>query len=264
MDLKLKDKVVLITGGAGKEGSIGQSIVFALIEEGAIPIILDHNKRGFRYEKQLQKENRKARFFQTDLSNPEEIKCSFEKIANEFKGIDVIINNVGVNDGAGLDAPMEDFLNSIYLNLVSYYATVKYGLQLLKMNKGNILNIGSKVALTGQGGTSGYAASKGGVLGLTREWAVDLIKDKIRCNALIIAESMTPAYQDWLERSGDAENKRKLIEEKIPFENRMTTPKEIADMALFLISERSSHTTGQFISVDGGYIHLDRALLSNS
>ena len=264
MDLKLKDKVILITGGAGEEGSIGHSLVFALAKEGAIPIILDRNKRGFAYEKQLQKQNARARFFQTDLARPEEIKNSLEEIAKTFKGIDVIINNVGVNDGVNLDSPIEDFLYSLNLNLISYYATVKYALPLLKNNAGNILNIGSKVAFTGQGGTSGYAASKGGVLGLTREWAVDLIKDGIRCNALIIAESMTPAYQNWLDTLEDGEKKRKSIEDKIPLKNRMTTPQELADTVMFLISEKSSHTTGQFIFVDGGYVHLDRALLNNT
>ena len=264
MDLKLKDKVVLITGGAGIEGSIGQTMVFALAEEGAVPVILDRNKRGFDYEKRLQESIPMASFFQTDLSKPEQIKASIEKVKREFSGIDIIINNVGVNDGAGLDTSMEDFLYSLHLNLISYYATVKYALPLLKKRQGNILNIGSKVAMTGQGGTSGYAASKGGVLGLTREWAVDLIKYKIRCNALIIAESMTPAYQNWLNTLEDGEKKRRAIEDKIPLENRMTTPEEIADMAMFLISEKSSHTTGQFVYVDGGYVHLDRALLTNS
>lgn len=261
MDLKLKDKIVLVTGGAGIEGSIGHTIVFALAEEGAVPIILDRNKRGFQYEKELQEFTPRARFFSTDLSKPEEIKSSLEKISKEFSGIDVIINNVGVNDGASLESSMEEFISSLHLNLISYYATVKYALPLLKKTKGNILNIGSKVAVTGQGGTSGYAASKGGVLGLTREWAVDLIQHQIRCNALIIAESMTPAYQNWLHTLEDGAEKRKAIEEKIPFENRMTSPQEIADMAMFIISEKSSHTTGQFIYVDGGYVHLDRALL---
>ena len=263
MDLKLKDKVVLITGGAGIEGSIGQTMVFALAAEGAIPLIMDRNARGFDYEKRLHERTPKARFFQTDLSKPEEIERSISQISKEFPSIDVIINNVGVNDGAGLDSSIEDFLYSLHLNLISYFATVKYALPLLRKTGGNILNIGSKVALTGQGGTSGYAASKGGVLGLTREWAVDLIKDKIRCNALIIAESMTPAYQNWLDTLDGGAEKKKAIEDKIPLENRMTTPEEIADMAMFLISERSSHTTGQYIFVDGGYVHLDRALLSN-
>jgi L-fucose dehydrogenase len=140
---------------------------------------------------------------------------------------------------------------------------VKFALPYLKVSKGNILNIGSKVALTGQGKTSGYAAAKGGILGLTREWAVELLNDGIRCNAIIIAESFTPMYEEWLATLGNGQEKLKAIEEKIPLGNRMTTPDEIASTCLFTISEKSSHTTGQFIFVDGGYVHLDRALLNN-
>ena len=138
----------------------------------------------------------------------------------------------------------------------------KYCLPMLKKTKGNILNIGSKVAITGQGGTSGYAASKGGVFGLTREWAVDLIKFGIRSNAIVIAESWTPAYDAWIKTLENGEEKLNAIVKKIPLENRMTMPAEIADQCLFTISEKSSHTTGQFITVDGGYVHLDRSLLT--
>lgn len=261
MDLKLENKIVVVTGGAGIEGSIGQTIVFALAEEGAIPLIIDRNSRGFEYEKRLQEKGIRARFYQTDLSNHLEIKAAFDAIEKEFAGIDVVINNVGVNDGVNLEASVEDFIDSLKLNLISYFAVVKYALPLLKKRKGNILNIGSKVALTGQGGTSGYAAAKGGVLGLTREWAVDLIRNEIRVNCLIIAESLTPAYHNWLKTLEDGEAQLHVIQEKIPLENRMTTPEEIANSSLFLVSERSSHTTGQFIFVDGGYVHLDRALL---
>jgi L-fucose dehydrogenase len=146
--------------------------------------------------------------------------------------------------------------------MVSYFLVVKYALPYLKISKGNILNIGSKVAITGQGGTSGYAASKGGVLGLTREWAVDLIKYSIRVNALIIAESWTPSYEKWIKTLKNGKQKLKSITDKIPFEKRMTKTDEIANTALFIISNKSSHTTGQFIFCDGGYVHLDRALLN--
>ena len=262
MNLHLKDKIILITGGAGSEGSIGQTMVYALAEEGAIPIILDRNERGFAYEKELQSITSDALFVQTDLSKPDQIKQAFETLNKKFSTIDVVINNVGVNDGAGLHASVDDFIASLHLNLISYFTTVKYALPMLKKSKGTILNIGSKVAVTGQGNTSGYAAAKGGVLGLTREWAVDLLPFNIRCNALIIAESMTPAYENWLETLENGAEKRKAIEQNIPLNQRMTTPQEIANTALFLISEQSSHTTGQYIFVDGGYVHLDRALLS--
>lgn len=262
MDLNLKDKVVIVTGAAGIRGSIGQTIVYALAEEGAIPVLVGRNQRGLTYEKELQERGIDSIFVKTDLSKPEQIKTAIEKIEAKYGRIDSIINNVGVNDGKGLDASVEEFLNSLQLNLVSFFAVVKYALPFLKVSKGTILNVGSKVALTGQGGTSGYAASKGGVLGLTREWAVDLINEGIRVNALIIAESWTPAYQNWIDTLENGEAKLKSIIEKIPLENRMTTPEEIANISLFTISDRSSHTTGQFIFVDGGYVHLDRALLT--
>jgi L-fucose dehydrogenase len=202
-------------------------------------------------------------FVQTDVTNPEQMEAAVQKIVDKYGRIDAVINNVGVNDGAGLDASYEEFMDSLKLNLVSYFLLTKYALPYLKKSKGNILNIGSKVALTGQGGTSGYAAAKGGVLGLTREWAVDLIQYDIRSNAIIIAESFTPAYDDWLKTLPDGEEVLKKINKSIPFEARMTSPEEIADTALFIISDRSSHTTGQFVFVDGGYVHLDRALIND-
>jgi len=262
MDLGLKGKVVLITGAAGLKGSIGETILQHLVAEGAIPAIIDRNDRGFEYVEDIQKKGIDAIFCKTDVTDPKQIEASIKKITDKYGKIDAIINNVGVNDGVGLDGSYEDFMWSLKLNMVSYFLVVKHALPFLKASKGNILNIGSKVGLTGQGGTSGYAASKGGVLGLTREWAVDLIKYSIRVNAIIIAESWTPAYDAWIKTLDNSDEKLKSIVEKIPLENRMTTPEEIANQCLFTISHLSSHTTGQFIAVDGGYVNLDRSLLT--
>ena len=262
MDLGLQGKIVVVTGAAGIKGSIGETIVQHLATEGAIPVIVDRNDRGIGYAKELQDKGIDASFFKTDLSDYNQIEQSVKSINEKYGRIDALINNVGVNDGAGLDASMDDFMYSLKLNMVSFFAMTKFCLPMLKKAKGNILNIGSKVALTGQGGTSGYAASKGGVFGLTREWAVDLIPFGIRSNAIVIAESWTPAYDAWIKTLDDGEEKLKAIVKKIPLQNRMTTPAEIADQCLFTISEKSSHTTGQFITVDGGYVHLDRSLLT--
>lgn len=262
MDLGLKNKVVLITGAAGIPGSIGYTILQQLVGEGAIPAIIDKNDRGNTYVKEIQKKGVDAIFCNADVTKPEEVAKAIKLITDKYNKIDIVINNVGVNDGVGLDASSDEFIHSLKLNLVSYFLVVKHALPFLKKSKGNILNIGSKVALTGQGGTSGYAAAKGGVFALTREWAVDLIKYGIRSNAIVIAESWTPAYDNWIKTLDNGAEKLEEIISKIPLENRMTTPTEIAAQCLFTISNKSSHTTGQFITVDGGYVHLDRSLLS--
>ncbi|MGM8361989.1 SDR family oxidoreductase [Flavobacterium sp. ARAG 55.4] len=264
MNLNLKNKVVIVTGAAGLKGSIGETIVRALADEGAIPVLVDRNKRGFDYEKELNNQGVDSIFIQTDMTQPEQIEAAINKIIKKYGRIDALINNVGVNDGAGFESSYDDFMYSLKLNLVSYFLTTKFALLELKKSKGTILNIGSKVALTGQGNTSGYAAAKGGVLGLTREWAVDLIKDQIRVNCLVIAESWTPAYQNWVDLQPNGKEILQSIEEKIPLEKRMTTPLEIANTAMFLISDKSSHTTGQYVFVDGGYVHLDRALIEGN
>lgn len=264
MDLNLKGKVVVVSGSAGKEGNIGKTIIDRLADEGAIPVIVDRNKRGYDYVASLQKEKGiDSLFVETDVTDPIQMENAVIEIVKKYGRIDVVVNNVGVNDGAGLDATYQEFMDSLKLNVVSYFLLVKFALPYLKKSKGNILNIGSKVALTGQGGTSGYAAAKGGVLGLTREWAVDLIQFGIRSNAIVIAECYTPAYDDWLQTLPDGEAVLRKINKSIPLESRMTKTEEIADTVLFIISDRSSHTTGQFIFVEGGYVHLDRALIND-
>lgn len=264
MNLNLKGKIVVISGAAGIKGSIGETMLQALAVEGAVPAIIDRNDRGFDYVEKLQKKGIDALFVKTDVTIPDQMDAAMQKIIEKYNRIDVLINNVGVNDGVGLDGSYEDFIHSLKLNLVSYFLLTKSALPKLIESKGNILNIGSKVGITGQGATSGYAAAKGGVLALTREWAVDLIKYQIRVNAIIIAESWTPAYDNWLKTLDNPDAKLQGIVEKIPLEKRMTSPEEIANTALFLISDRSSHTTGQHVFVDGGYVHLDRALLSDN
>lgn len=166
-----------------------------------------------------------------------------------------------MNDGVSLsEGNFETFTRSLHKNLTHYFMMAHYCLPALKKSKGAIVNIGSKTAVTGQGGTSGYAAANGGRNALTREWAVELLPYSIRVNAVIVAESYTPLYEKWIQTFPDPEQKLKMIEKKIPLENRMTTPQEIGNTVAFLMSQKSSHTTGQLLYVDGGYTHLDRSL----
>ena len=136
MDLELKDKVVVISGAAGIKGSIGETMLGHLVNEGAIPAIIDRNDRGFEYVEEIQKKGIDATFCKTDVTDPDQIENAVNTIAKKYGRIDVVINNVGVNDGVGLNASYEDFMWSLKLNMVSYFLVVKHALPYLKSSKG--------------------------------------------------------------------------------------------------------------------------------
>lgn len=259
MDLQLKDKVVIVTGGAK---GIGAAIVRTCAAEGAIPVIIDRDaEAGMQLQHDLRSQGSKCEFVPADLSAPEHCAQSVETTLKIVGRINALVNNAGRNDKVGLEnGNPAEYIASLNRNLVHYYAMAHYSLPHLKQSRGAIVNIGSKTAVTGQGSTSGYASSKGAIMALTREWAAELLPHGIRVNTVLPAEVMTPLYRSWLDTFPNPEDKLKNILSKIPLEKRMTTPEEIASMVVFLISPKSSHTTGQHLFVDGGYVHLDRAL----
>lgn len=258
MDLQLKDKVIIVTGGAK---GIGEGIVRVLAAEGAIPVIVGRNEANNLLL--LNELKSKHEIFQVaaELNDPSECEKAVKAVIEKYRRIDGVVNNAGQNDGVGLEhGNYERFMESMHKNLVHYYLVAHFALPELIKTKGPIVNITSKTAETGQGNTSAYAAANGGRNALTREWAVELLKYGIRVNGIVVAESWTPQYEKWITTLSNPEEKLKEITSKIPLENRMTTPEEIGNMAAFLLSQRSSHTTGQLVHVDGGYVHLDRAL----
>jgi L-fucose dehydrogenase len=198
---------------------------------------------------------------QAELTRTEECRRAVEATVARFGHIEGLVNNAGINDGAGLEnGDPAHFLESLRRNLTHYYEMAHFALPELKKARGAIVNIGSKVAETGQGGTSGYAAANGGRNALTREWAAELARHGIRVNAVIVAECWTPLYARWIQTFPDPEAARRQIEAKVPLGRRMTTAHEIARAVAFLLSPCSGHTTGQLLHVDSGYVHLDRAL----
>jgi L-fucose dehydrogenase len=258
MDLHLENKVIIVTGGAK---GIGEGIVKVLAGEGAITVIVGRNEND---NLKLCKELASDKIFQVvaELNNPEENERAVNEVIKKYGRIDGLVNNAGRNDGVGLEkGDYKNFMASLHRNLIHYYLMAHFALPELKKQKGSIVNITSKTAETGQGNTSAYAASNGGRNALTREWAVELLQYGIRVNAIVVAECWTPQYEKWIRTLPNAAEKLKEIESRIPLGNRMTTPEEIANTTAFLLSEKSSHTTGQLIHVDGGYVHLDRALL---
>lgn len=259
MDLGIKKKVIIVSGGST---GIGEGISRLLAEEGAIPIIAANSTEGgIKLENELKNKGKSAHFIDVELGSQENCRRVISETIEIYGRIDGLINNAGDNDRIGLEHGCpEEFLNSLQKNLFHYYCLAHYSLPELKKSAGAIVNIGSKTAVTGQGNTSGYAASKGAQLALTREWAVELLPYGIRVNAVVPAEVLTPMYEKWLKTFKNPEQKLQYIIKNIPLGNRMTTPEEIASMTVYLISEQASHITGQIIYVDGGYVHLDRAL----
>ena len=259
MDLGLSDKIIIVTGGAK---GIGEGIVKVLAAEGAVPVIIGRNAEdNNKVVSEVTKAGGKSFQVEAELTDPSASEKAVKEVLTKFNRIDGLVNNAGVNDGIGLEhGNYENFIASLHKNVVHYYLMAHYALPALKQSKGAIVNIGSKTAETGQGGTSAYAAANGGRNALTREWAVELLKYGIRVNSIIVAECWTPLYEKWIKTLPNPQEKLKEIESKIPLGNRMTTAEEIANTTAFLLSERSSHTTGQLIHVDGGYVHLDRSL----
>ena len=255
MDLKLSGKVVLVTGGAK---DIGAAMVQAFAVEGGKVAVIDRDQEaGVALGESLGAE---VQFIAADLSEGQACRQAVEQTVAAFGGVDVLVNNAGFNDGLGLEASPEQFMSSVRSNLLHVYAMTHHALPYLRTGPGCIVNLGSKVAVTGQGHTSGYAAAKGAINALTREWAVALAPEGIRVNCVLPAECLTDQYERFFQSQANPDAVQKNIGKLVPLEQRLTTPEEIAHTVVFLASFCSSHTTGQLVFVDGGYTHLDRAV----
>jgi L-fucose dehydrogenase len=259
VDLGLKDRVIAVTGGGA---GIGEAITRACLDEGAVVVVVSRSSDNVKHFLKEMKEQPRCDFFEAQLADAEQCLHAVEYIRQKYARLDGLVNNAGANDGVGLaNGDPARFLESLRQNLLHYYSMAHYALPMLKQARGSIVNISSKVALTGQGGTSAYAAAKGAQLALTREWAAELLPFGIRVNSILPAEVLTPLYKRWLDSRADPAGALKEITDRIPLGGRMTEGSEIAATAVFLLSSKQSgHTTAQHLIVDGGYTHLDRTL----
>ncbi len=257
MDLGLSGKVIIVTGGAA---GIGGAITEGLAAEGAVPVIFARRAPDPAFMAAVTAQSPQSGWVQVELSDDAQCAAAVAETRARWGRIDGLVNNAGVNDGVGLDAGPAAFRASLERNLIHYYTLVHLTLEDLKASKGAIVNISSKTALTGQGNTSAYVAAKAAQLGLTREWAAALLPYGIRVNAVLPAEVMTPLYANWLKTYPDPAAKLADITRRIPLGQRMTEAAEIAATVIFALSDKAGHTTGQWLFVDGGYVHLDRAI----
>lgn len=253
MDLQLENKVVIITGGSK---GIGAACAEVFAAEGAIPVIVGRSPEIA--QKMIEKFGR-GLVIEAELTSEVACQHAIAETLKAFGRIDGLVHNAGTNDKVSLQDTPADFFGSIQKNLLHVFALTHFALESLIESQGFIVNVSSKVAVTGQGGTSGYAASKGAMNALTREWALDLAKHGIRVNAVVPAEVYTPMYQALAAATEAPQQFLDEMSQRVPLGRRMTTAEEIANAVVFLASNRSAHTTGQIIYPDGGYVHLDRA-----
>jgi NAD(P)-dependent dehydrogenase (short-subunit alcohol dehydrogenase family) len=257
MDLELRNQVVLITGGAR---GIGAATVGAFAAEGARVAFVDRDEpSGTALAYRLPG----SVFLHADLTDDAACARVVAEALGAFGRLDVLVNNAGVNDKVALEDSPAAFLESLRRNLIHVFAVTHYARAALVAARGVIINISSKVSVTGQGRTSGYAAAKGAVNALTREWALALAPDGIRVNTVVPAECDSDQYERWFQSQPDPEAARGRVARLVPLGKRLTHPEEVADAILWLSSARSSHITGQLLYVDGGYTHLDRAATSD-
>jgi NAD(P)-dependent dehydrogenase (short-subunit alcohol dehydrogenase family) len=260
MNLELENKVAIVTGGAK---GIGEAVTRAFAGEGAIVCILSRNPdEAAQLVAELSAQRGKVDAFHCEMTDEAAVLAAVAAVLAKHGRIDCVVNNAGVNDRIGLRRPVTEFRASLERNVVQCFVLVQACLDALIASRGCIINVGTKCATTGQGGTSGYVAAKGALHALTREWALDLAPHGIRVNCVVPAEVLTPLYERLLQAQPDPQAALTEIERMVPLEHRMTTAREIADAVVFAASPRSSHTTGQLLFVDGGYTHLDRACTS--
>ena len=258
MDLFLKDKVVIVTGGTK---GIGVGIVRSFADEDAKVVIVNRaGKEGPMMEEDLKSKGKSAVYIEAELNRIEESKKVIDMTLSMFGRIDVIVNNAGGNNQKDLLTPPDKFMEGMSNNLIHYYALVHYAHDSLIASKGNIVNIGSHVSITGQGHTSAYVAAKGAIDALTREWAAYFCDKGVRVNCIVPGSVWTNSYVKWAAQFPDPDERRRMAEQNIPFGRRMTTVEEFADLVVFVGSGRASHLTGEIIVNDGGYSRLDRVL----
>lgn len=249
---RLADKVVIITG-AGR--GIGRTAAVLFAGEGARLALVDiDEKNGQRTADDIQAQGGEAIFIKTDLTSRVQVKTMVDEVVQRYGRIDVLYNNAGINHFAKLaDTEEEAWDRVMAVNVKSIFLTSKYVIPVMSaQKKGAIINTGSAASLVGLANLAVYTASKGAVLQLTRNMAIDYASAGIRVNALCPGVTATEMTEQVIYDDPDPVAARARFDRVIP-RGSIADPAEIAKVALFLASDESSYITGAAIPADGGY-----------
>jgi NAD(P)-dependent dehydrogenase (short-subunit alcohol dehydrogenase family) len=252
MPQRLKDKVAIVTGGAG---GIGQATAILFAEEGARVVIADPNiGPGEACAAQIRAAGGEALFIETDISHEDDCRRVCDEAVKVFRQLNILINNGAAFVLKGLEASVAEWQKSLSVNVVGTALMSRFASEYMKQaGGGSIVNLGSISSLVAQPSFITYSATKGALLQMTRNMALDLAPFNIRVNCVCPGTILTPASYEHMERAGQTLDE--FIAEQGPRHllNRVGDPREVAYPILFLASDEASFITGTHLMVDGGY-----------
>ena len=250
----LKDKVAIVTGaGSG----IGKGIAKKFSENGAKVVIADLNEAQ---GKEAEKEIKNSIFIKTDVSSEDSVKVMVEKTVEKFGKIDILVNNAGLQYIAKVeDFPLEKWNLLIGVMLTGTFLCTKYSVPHMKKNRwGRIINISSAHGKEASPWKSAYVSAKHGIIGFTKVIAKELAEFNITANSICPGYVLTPLVEKQIRDLAKQYNiKEEEVPEKVLLKDQpiksLVTIEEVAELALYLASDKSKHITSQAISIDGGW-----------
>ncbi len=248
---RLEGKVAIVTGSAM---GIGRATAAVLAREDAKVVLADvDEERGKETLALIEEDGGEALFVKTDVSKPEDVKAAVDAAVDGYGRLDVLHNNVGIALGASVVDTTEDLWNRVLdVNLGGVYRGCKYAIPHMMSNGGgSIVNSASVQGLRGFKGWAAYAASKGGIIALTQQVALEYAPHGIRVNCIAPGTILTPMNEKVFEETDDPEALRETWNRMHPV-GRFGQPEEVAEAVLFLAADSSSFITGQCLVVDGG------------
>ncbi|MAJ44393.1 MAG: 3-oxoacyl-[acyl-carrier-protein] reductase [Candidatus Marinimicrobia bacterium] len=247
LKLNLKNKVAVVTGSSR---GIGKTIANGLFHNDCKIALISRNYDDLlKAKNEIGGDNESIKIYSCDISDFNEVQNVFKKIIEEFRTIDILINNAGLTkDNLLLRIKEQDWDRVVDVNLKGCFNTIKaVTKQMIRNKSGKIINISSVIGQIGNAGQVNYAASKAGILGLTKSLAKELGSRNITVNAV------APGYIETDMTDNLSEDIRNELYQKIPL-NRLGSSKDVTNLVLFLSSDKASYITGQVMNVDGGMV----------